>query len=134
MHKGIEVEGKFKGLKSIFLDAEEFLEWNKLTDVLNQHTDIEQLYISDHRNVLDLSANVSLNVLAERYHVTVERTYVPRYINVNVNIMLVIDNESFWNLRGNDQIKISKDLTVYSVPLSGMYKTVPSDFDGDITL
>ena len=78
--------------------------------------------------------NSKLTRLAlEGIKITVERTKfedAPYWINV----MLVIDNPSFWNLRGQDQIKFSKDLNVFAIQKKSMPFTHPSEFRSDVDI
>ena len=128
MKVGIECEGRFKGLVTLFCDAKEFDTDARLLDL--SLLPIQQIYISDHENVLNLNDSDLCNFHRNNVRITVERTNfdsAPYWIN----IMLVIDNESFWNLRYQDQIKFSKDLNVYSVLKDQMYYTDPADFKSD---
>jgi hypothetical protein len=124
---GIEVEGRLCGIKTLFCTAYEISNENFKIEVPD---DVRGLYISDHNNILDL---YELTHLTERFIVTVERTKVSEHPE-NVNIILTIDNESFWSLHPNDQIKFSKDLTVFATTKRTMVITRPEDFTGDIEI
>lgn len=133
MKVGTEVEGRLIGLRTLFIASEELL---KLTvDVFNglkKEYNISQLYISDHYGSLNLQSKALLE-LSEVTLVTVELTMLspcPDY----VNIMLVVNNSSFWKLRPDDQIKFSKELKVYCMSKRNMTVTNPEDFEGDILL
>lgn len=136
MKIGKEVEGRHLGLKTLFCSAEEFLTDASKVNEQAAEWGVHQIYISDLDNVLDISdLNAFLGVLAISYIITVERTEVPvAYVAKHIDIMLNVPVESFWNLRINDQVKFSRDLVVFSVTKQNMTVTVPSDFDGDITI
>jgi len=133
MKIGTEVEGRMVGLRTLFIDACELL---KLTvtvfNGLKEEYNLSQLYISDHYNSLNLDSKALLE-LSEVTIVTVELTSFEKSPD-HVNIMLVVDNSSFWKLRPNDQIKFSKDLNVYCMTKRNMTITKPEDFESDITL
>jgi hypothetical protein len=133
MKVGIEVEGKHLGMKTLFCSRDELIEWKKMCSIIMANLDIDQVYISDHENMLNLNIDpLLMSLLTTVKMVTVERTYVPEYVHRGIDVMLLINNSSFWNLRGQDQIKFSEDLYVHSIMKDDMVKTVPSDFDGDI--
>ena len=112
MKLGYEVEGKYIGIKSIFLDVTEM---PKLDTALSDHK-VNQIYISDHDNILDLGPNPGskLAKYCGEYVVTVERTITSKNVLDRINVLLVVDNPSFWDLRPNDQIKFTKQNNVYA--------------------
>lgn len=135
MKIGKEVEGRHIGLRTLFCSADEFMNHANRVAQTAAEWNVHQVYISDLNNEMDLSdLNVLLGTCALKYIVTVECTKVPQYVAQGIDIMLNIDSSSFWNLRPQDQIKFSKDLTVHSTTLANMTLTVPCDFAGDIDL
>jgi hypothetical protein len=130
MKRGIECEGEFQGLDTLFIDASEF----KGMCGVKLLPPVKQIYICDHQSVLDLyHADLAWLALVEGYRITVERLQfeaAPYYIN----IMLVVDSDSFWNLRGQDQVKFSKDLNVYAIQKKSMPYTNPVEFTGDVEI
>lgn len=136
MKIGKEVEGRHIGLKTLFCSAEEFMADAGKVNHVAELWGVHQIYISDLDNMLDVSdLNVFLGILALTYIVTVERTSVPpAYVAKHVDIMLNVQNDSFWNLRLNDQVKVSKDLVVFAVTKGNMTVTVPDDFNGDVEI
>jgi len=140
---GIEVEGRFTGLKTLFLSALEFSNeayLKKALELGDKHTDlkglIKQVYISDLDNHLDLVAdpNLTLYELSKTYIVTVEVSEVREETPEYINIMLNIGCPSFWNLSEVDQFKFSDKQHVFSASVANMSETLPEDFAGDITL
>lgn len=128
MKIGIECEGEFQGQRTLFIDASEFKDMVKIEKL----PAVKQIYICDHQNVLNLyDGDLAWLATVEGYRITVERLQfeaAPFYIN----IMLVIDSDSFWNLRGQDQVKFSKDLNVYAIQKKSMSYTSPIEFTSDV--
>jgi hypothetical protein len=124
---GIEVEGRFKGIKTLFIQAEEF------DDALRIPRECNHIYISDNENTLDLSAE-EWDAWTERWLITVDVTDVCETPRPGLNIMLRIDHPSFWYLKPTDQIKFEQDKNVWTIPVESMYRTFPEDFEGDIQL
>lgn len=128
MKIGLECEGEFDTVESLFMSAAEFMS----CDDINGWT-VKQVYISDHNNELDLYDSRLYKLYARGLRVVVEVTEfkeAPYY----VNIMLLINNDSFWNLRANDHVKFSRDLNVYAIKKKSMPYTDPSNFAGDVLL
>jgi len=133
MKIGREVEGRKQGFLTLFVSVAE-LNHEKIVNLFFQHK-FSQIYISDHANELDLTAgNPLLFALRQKMVVTIERTMIDSRIAEYLDIFLVIDCPSFWNLRKTDQIKFSKDLSVYSELISNMVYTAPKDFEGDVEI
>jgi hypothetical protein len=141
MKIGLECEGEFKGLRTLFLDSDEMsAAISKKNDpgpnkafVKILRMEVEQIYICDHDNFLDLYCQELEILAAQKKRITVERTVfhgAPFYINV----MLYVQCGSFWNLRGQDQIKFEKELNVYSIQKSSMIYTAPVEFSSDVPL
>ena len=136
MKFGIEVEGKFKGIKTLFTSANEL---KNLSDVLkhcseNLLKDVEQLYISDHENTLDLTEMGEVLKYTKLFNlVTVEVTKCTEHSD-KIHVMLVIDSPSFWNLNSNDHIKFSRDHYVFATQRKDLEVTIPEDFAGDIEI
>lgn len=140
MKQGIEVEGRFKGLRTLLCgSAAEFYMFIMREKELS--SGIQNVYVSDNNNELDLT---HLNlwwhrgdvVMAPNYIVTIERTSIPPLSDVPqwVHFILNASNDSFFNLRPQDQVKFDKDLNVYVSVKETMIRTYPQDFDGDIAL
>lgn len=127
---GIEVEGRFKGLRTFFLTADEF---NNLLGSSKWPSIglYQQLYISDHENILDLAKHENLLHQAKCVVVTVERTKVPLMVDASINIILYVKNDSFWNLKPTDQVKFERDLFVSTMTLENMSITEPWEFEND---
>lgn len=152
MKIGFEVEGRYKGLYTLFMKADEaldFFAYRSLKQRASRSIDdkiekVRHIYISDHENILR-PADTCLQKWDELgLPVTIEVTRVNSWRAVftkNVHLMLaVVDgdfltNTSFWNLLPTDQIKFSSPKgpahMVYCVTKENMSVTKPEDFDGD---
>jgi hypothetical protein len=129
MKIGIEVEGRYKGIKTLFCSALEYL-MEPLPDLMR----VSHIYISDHENALDITNENVFYEIPESHLITVERTEVGKKPCDRIHVILNVPSDSFWNLRETDQVKFDLNQTVYAVPLEVMYKTKPEDFAGDTTL
>ena len=124
--RGLECEGEFQGIRTLFCSAEEF--------ILTQPKFLKSfphIYISDHENKLLLDGPIFVDLDIAGTKVTIERTKFDK-APYWINIMLYVDNESFWNLRGNDQIKFSRELNVYAIAKKSMIYTDPCQFQSDV--
>ena len=134
MKIGIEVEGRFKGLKSLFLTAEEYLDMTSHEiERRASANNVQQIQISDVTNRLDLTV-LSLQMLADKYLLSIERTKVGPEYRGKIQVILWIDDESYLNLYPTDQIKFSKNRNVKLIAVENMFDTKPQDFNADVTI
>lgn len=140
MKIGKEVEGRLKGLDTLFMSAQDFVEKaNSFAEerseifILCMENSVNHVYVSDLENELDLQAVAKFSK-REAVVVTVERTALTERVPSNINVMLAMDYSSFQHLKETDQVKFSRDLYVHCIPKESMYKTIPSDFAEDKTL
>lgn len=136
MKVGLECEGRLKGqrIRTLFVQTQEIDPLMKEIDRwLLTVGPIQQVYISDLENKLDLARDERLRELWERgLLVTVERTEVGRGIPGWVRIMLNVGlYPSVWNLRQYDQIKVAQGLDVLTVGFEEMIRTKPEDYRND---
>ncbi len=151
MKIGYEVEGRFKGLYSLFMTSDEavsFFQFKSLkqrafpegsADTIEK---VRHIYVSDTPTsgsqlsptdkCLRIWNELGLPVTYETNYIRERNKFPP-----NVHVMLRVDNtglafESFWELYDTDQIKFSLDQTVYCVTKENMSVTFPSHFSGDI--
>ena len=129
MKIGYEVEGRFKGLKTLFVNCDEFTKID-IAKICHNYM-VQQIYISDCDNKIDLESDGLIAYRSGKYVVTIERTKMNCNSPAWLNIVLNVSSESFWLLKGTDQVKFENKLTVFEIPLENMYYTKPSDFDGD---
>jgi hypothetical protein len=123
MKIGIECEGRLRGIKTLFMNADEDL--LKAADILVERG-------IGHVSNFFQNAHVTLDV-------TEVKDYCPRD---NISIMFRIDKcpqdkifDSIKNLRSDlDQIKIERDRQVVILPISCALTTEPHEFEGDIEL
>lgn len=147
MKLGFEVEGRKQGTKTLFADSHELFNpydsqvtldgLNKISTLQIAHG-FSHVYISDPYSKITLSAD---NPILKQLHdmnlsITVERRVVYKYemkkIPHWVDLFLCIVDKSFWQLRPTDQIKFSKELTVFSEMKGNMVLTQPQDFEKDV--
>lgn len=154
MKVGIEVEGRLKGIPTLFMSAKEFraldlnMVFKKAVAQLNTRDwallqSVSHFYISDDENELfpeDLLSQKSAQ--AQQMVITLERTSVTdrwRY-PANVGVMLRVGEgtsaASFFALAASDQIKFSRGPQdeVYCVTKECMMRTNPSAFLGDVVI
>ena len=133
MKTGIEVEGRYKGLRTLFIGAAEYsrlIETGRLQSLMVDHP---HLYISDLDNTLDYDSLVP--DCLEGKVITLEVTRVPPGLRPgNLSIMLRLPHlDEILQLSETDMFKFTRetDRTV-KVGLPGMLiHTDPSDFEGD---
>jgi|SRR5882724_3740858 len=137
MKVGIEVEGRLKGLRTLFLDQSEFPMLEGVIEGL-QHSEgriPHQIYISDLNNKLDLHG-IELKHFYVVWFVivTVERTKLEIRAPKHVNVVLRVDNSSFWFLNDKDQIKFEEDKYVWTFTAESGIATRPEAFLKDVKL
>lgn len=129
MKFGIEVEGRFKGIKTIFMDQ------NEIVDNLNLQLfklfNANALYISDLNDELTFKEITKLYKISEKYLVSIETTSKRLCKYKNFHIILRIDNSDFFKLKNTDQIKFEHCKSVYTITKENMFKTKPKDFNND---
>lgn len=124
MKLGIEVEGRFKGLKTLFFNIDEKINLN----IFNNPSFI-QIYISKIKT--KFQNEKLINDLLNKFFITIETddlSDIPKYIKNKVSIILNIENENFFNLKETDQIKFNKNNNVYCISKESMFKSFPEDF------
>jgi len=133
MKLGIEVEGKYKGFSTFFIQDTELPSFlSRLPSLLNKHTKTRHLYITDTGEIGNYIG--SLVYLTDLLNITVETSAVVN-LPKGVHIMLNIPSKEVWGLKETDSIKFHDDKNnVMSIPVESFLKTKPEDFDGDIEL
>lgn len=135
MKLGIEVEGRLRGVPTLFCDADFDVE--KLTAALRKHA-VSHVYISDNTNKLSYR---SIGTLLRGYLVTLDVTEVlkePRPANVSLMLRLDGDGDPLplfdqvSRLTKEDQIKFECDRNVIVLPMTAAIFTQPAEFEGDI--
>lgn len=134
MKVGIEVEGKDKGLKTLFLNAHEITSIAEecLLDICNKHM-IEQIYISDLQNKINLFSEYFYN-LSKEYIICFEVSFLEQPPPEHISIMLNLNRPDLFFLKETDQIKFDKDLFVKAIPIKDMIITTPEDFAKDVEI
>lgn len=141
MKIGMEVEGRYKGLPTLFMTAEEYLAGMQIYSAnpdLQDLMDVQRhIYVSDHKNKININNLMGFWDMSRL--ITLEVTKVPtnrREWPRNVTFMLVIPHKglNFWHLKDMDQIKFTQQQTVFTADIDSMPKTFPRDFEGDIKI
>ena len=134
MKLGIEVEGRLRGIPTLFCNADFDVE--ELFANLRKHP-VSHVYISDNTNKLSYRG---IGALLKGYLVTLDVTEVrAEEPPANVSLMLRIDDiQDAWTsvsrLTKEDQIKFEFDRNVIVLPMTAAILTNPSEFAGDIEL
>lgn len=143
MKLGIEAEGRFKGLKTLFMSAEEAIKVFDprlpLTLKMSQKAvkalaEVQAVYISDHQNTLKPDNPIFDQFRSTQLIISLEVTKLDEVWPEDICILLNVDSSSFWHLKETDQVKFNYDQTVYCSTLENMSHTYPEDFRGDIEL
>lgn len=154
MKLGNEVEGKLKGLYTLFMDAKEakeFFQFKSLKEravpagIANTIERVKHVYISDHENTIGCLADCLYRWLDMGMPVTLEVTDVRFRDKYPANVMFMLNikddssyhfTSSFSRLADTDQIKFAVPsgvgFQVWCVTKENMTKTYPAAFDNDI--
>lgn len=136
MHVGMEVEGRYKGLVTLFVDLEDV---DKVTSDMIEQLRLQQIYL---RELVEwpVSVDVSKRVakwVAMRCLVTVDCKKVVGEITDPVTVILSFKGaeRGLGFLRATDQIKVigGADDIVYVSPLEAMVQTVSADYAEDVS-
>jgi hypothetical protein len=150
MKIGVEVEGRLKGIRTLFIEAETVHENLEKVRAALRTNNIGHLYISDPTGILTYE---EVGRLFE-CHVTLDVTRTRAESRPpNISLMLRVDpfayewrgqNEMlvppYWTftdierLHENDQLKFERNNKVYVFPMTSAILTKPEDFSGDIEL
>lgn len=132
MKIGIEVEGRLKGIKTLFCDAQELVGARALFADDKTLSSVKAIYVSDHDNTLDPSSSDLAWLIDQGIFITLEVTQVTEKWPDEVSIMLHVESDSYWFLKPTDQIKFHRgDQRVDAFAVESAYKTMPEDFEGD---
>lgn len=133
MKIGIEVEGRLRGVPTLFCGAHEIHEARRL--ILQNRLNVSHVYISDNGNTLDY---LTVSSLFAGLLVTLDVTCVGGPRPANISIMLRIDGgdayDSVNRLTAEDQIKFERDRHVIVLPMTAAITTQPHEFEGDADL
>lgn len=137
MKLGIEVEGRLRGVPTLFCNAD--FDTQELLANLRKHP-VSHVYISDNTNKLGYHG---IGALLRGYMVTLDVTEVRAESRpANVSLMLRLDGdgsllqlfEQVSRLTKEDQIKFERDRNVIVLPMTAAIFTQPSEFAGDVEL
>jgi len=128
MHIGLEAEGRLKGVPTLNLTADEFI--NKTYERVT--APYGNIYITDLENILDLDTiDKERNPLVDPI-LSIERTKVDRqYPNINI---IIYADVPIMMLKDTDQIKVHSGQNVWMISKESMIKSTPEDFEGDFSV
>lgn len=140
MKYGIEVEGRMRGVPTLFVDASEINTMSGLVFVLENLDDkgIRHLYVSDRDNTMDPDI-VGNHATFHGIQVTLDVTALAKPVTAtNITVILTMPH-SFWasvnNLGADDQIKFhSINRDVLCATKRVFVPTSPAEFEGDVPL
>lgn len=147
MHIGVEVEGRFKGMQSLFIYAEDLVtdERKALVDKALDKWQVVQVNVyavGGYDAIKEIDFNY-LEELSHTYLIVMEVSDVLSFgrlrsegklPNFPVSLVLTIDCDDLWLLSETDQIKFVKNKHVKTFTLETAVKTQPEDFLADIFL
>lgn len=135
MKLGIECEGRLKGLKTLFISAEEFKHDLSVENYITQHySQLQQVYIVDKKNILREIDLIKLSLFTHCLTVTIEvqsLSYELLQFNHLFNVILSVEMNDAFHLKSTDQFKVHYNNHVMVVPIEMMIKSSPEDFVND---
>jgi hypothetical protein len=143
MKLGVEVEGSNLGARTIFCQAQE-LE-RLMSDEVSIEREIDQIYISDHTDVL---THEQIEAVAKRYgncFITIETLTIQDLPSSHARYMIAIpwpEVSKLVKLGPLDQVKLTHGKNVLTITSDfgkvdsdvSLRTTIPEDFEGDIDL
>lgn len=131
---GYEVEGRLKGVYSLFVEVDEI---KRLLNPENQYLldQVGQVSVPDYESKITLDDIDILMSLDNRVVITLEtpRIDLPlQDLPGRLNLVLVVPCPQFFDLSITDQIKfVNESRLVFMIPKESMVVTSPDEFDGD---
>lgn len=145
MKIGIEVEGRFAGLLTMLLTAEEALAFFERPSLVKSVDDeavkrliplVRHIRVNDQNNML-FPQDVCLKKWGDLgFVVCLERTLLKdrRAWPDNVKIVLVVEENSFWMLDKDDQIKFSRPGSAALSSVENLRVTYQHEKTGDVNI
>lgn len=129
---GIEVEGRFKGLKTLFIDDTEIdFVYENFNKLIHQYCFVS-IYISNLSGKLNNEQQEIINYFSLNIVVLIETKRISySTLNSSINFVLRIMDNNVFKLRDTDQIKFEKNLNVKMVTVENMSTTLSEDFSND---
>lgn len=131
---GYEVEGRLKGVYSLFVEVDEI---KRLLNPENKHLldEVGQVAIPDYESKITQEDINILLTLNPRIVITLETPKINLPIEslpARLNLVLVIKHPQIFELTVTDQIKfVSESKSVLIIPKESMMMTCSDEFDGD---
>lgn len=132
MKTGIEIEGRLKGIKSLFVSTHEIQELGT-EKVIQTARENGVAHIEIPQDIIVNLSDPMFNILhTAGFIVTTETTEIVGTTPDFLNVVLIVENLDFFKLRGIDQIKfVDKKLNVYMATVETMVRTYPHEFEAD---
>lgn len=131
---GFEVEGRLKGVYSLFVEVDEI---KRLLNPGNKYLldQVGQVAVPDYESKITLDDIDILMSLDNRVVITLETPRIDLPIEDlpgRLNLVLVAQCPQFFDLSNTDQIKfVNEHRQVFMIPKESMVMTSPDEFDGD---
>jgi hypothetical protein len=135
MKKGIEVEGRYRGMPSFFILNEKDLDliFKQRLHFLMDFQNVRHINVYDEDG--EFIYDSRLVELSQYYTITLECKWVPSDIPEHIShFVLQIDSKPMWNLRKHDSIKFVCYRNVRMICIENMNITNPEELDEDIEL
>lgn len=132
---GYEVEGRFKGVYSLFVEVDEL---SRILNPENKHLldKVGQVSVPDYDSTIlqkDIDILMSLD---PRIVITLEtpKILLPVHsLPARLNLVLVVKHPQIFELMVTDQIKfVNESRAVLMIPKESMMVTCPDEFDDDV--
>ena len=137
---GTEVEGRFKGLKTLFVVGDQ--PYNKILLKLIENPSIHHIYFGAGNQSKVTDYNI-MKAMAEVYTITYEVTAEDYYNTVpidiiknkNIHLIVTLKANGLNNLKETDTLKIEDENNVFTVIKECTQKTNKQiDYEGDIVV
>ncbi len=139
MKIGNEVEGAFRGIKTLFCQASELPAFLARKDALINQYGLHHLYVSDWFKLLTQLQYDQLSAIG--MPVTIEVTAIPsraRLSNIRYMVAVEVDPVELGffsnHSRHLDQIKFTTNQHVATARMSDFNTTIPADFMSDVEI
>lgn len=127
MKVGIEVEGRLRGVHTLFCNASDNIDRAVEQAILNG---IRHIYVSDNDNTLSYQEFIEYPNIQFTLDVTRVQN-IPRPSNITLMLRLP-GFEDVSALKADDQIKFEHNRTVLVASVNSLVRTNPDEFENDV--
>ena len=131
MKYAFEVEGRYKGLLTIFVTVDEI---PKITREVHHHYPFQSIYVSDPEGKLQDFTFIDIWNSKLIFIETHDFSNIPDAYRDRVKLMYRVNDPNIYKLRLTDQVKFRNpedNLNVWTISVEELWKTIPKDFDDD---